>query len=163
MNSVFFRWMDWRHRWCVREGRDMFRKVFEHSPRGNYHGVERVYNLITNPILNEIRVYTFSICGGYFNPPISLTRSIISITRIVSEIGNISLSVFPSPPSQPYPSWATYGLLVLSHQPASAFPFLESRTRASLAWCLPQTSESYIRLGDIYRAGLSTWPLFRRS
>src|SRR5277367_324578 len=153
MNSVFFRWMDWRHRWCVREGRDMFRKVFEHSPRGNYHGVERVYNLITNPILNEIRVYTFSICGGYFNPPISLTRSIISITRIDSAIGNISLSVFPSPTRQTYPTRTTYELLVLSHQPASAFLFLESRRRASLACCLLQTSELYILLGDICRAG----------
>jgi hypothetical protein len=125
------------------------------------HGGVTVCILITNPIPNEIHVYTFSICGGYFNPPISLTRSIISITRIVSAIGNISLSVFPSPTRHPYPTRTTYGLLVPSHPPASAFLFLESRRRASLACCLLQTSELYILSGEICRAGLSMWLLFR--
>jgi hypothetical protein len=85
------------------ESRGCFVKYFVQHKEGDHAGVT-VCILITNTIPNEILIYTFSICGGYFNPPISLTRSIISITRIVSAIGNISLSVFPSPTSQTYPT-----------------------------------------------------------
>ena len=136
----------------MRESRGCFVKYLVPHKERHHDGVT-VCILITNPIPNEILAYTFSICGGYFNPPISLTRSIISITRIVSAIGNISLSVFPSPRRQTYPTRTTYELLVPSHQPASAFLFLEYRRRASLACCLLQTSELYILSGEICRAG----------
>ena len=75
----------------------IFSNVYGLSTTRDYHGGLTEHTLITNLILSYIPLHTFSISGGYFKPPISLIRSIISITKMVSSIGKISLSSFPSP------------------------------------------------------------------